>query len=495
MRHAKIIATFGPATASDETTRSIIRAGADVVRLNMSHGDHEVHAASFERVRRLSVEERRPVAIFADLQGPKIRLGRFADGPHHLETGDRFTITTRDVEGTAELVGTTHAGLPGDVRPGDTLLVDDGKVRLRAVEVTDTDVVTEVEVGGDVSDSKGINLPGVAVDVPALSEKDEEDLRWALRTGVDMVALSFVRDAADIERVHAIMDEEERRIPVIAKIEKPQAVDNLEAIVDAFDAVMVARGDLGVELPLEDVPVVQKRAVDLARRWAKPVIVATQVLESMIENPRPTRAEASDCANAVLDGADAVMLSGETSVGRYPVETVQTMARIIESTETHGLEMIHPLGSRPRTRGGAITRAAVEVADQLDIPFLATFTETGDSARRLSRLRPRQPIYAFTHREHTHNILCLTWGVYPKMVSFQDSTDKMTLQVEESLTSEGIAERGDLVVIAAGSPPGMVGSTNTLRVHRVGDDAGGGSSPARPVQKEPVGFWPARSPL
>lgn len=494
MRHAKIIATFGPATATDETTRALIRAGADVVRLNMSHGDHEVHAASYERVRRLSVEEKRPVAIFADLQGPKIRLARFAAGPHRLAVGDRLTITTRDVEGTAELVGTTHRGLPGDVAPGDVLLIDDGKVRVRAVEVTDTDVVTEVEIAGMVSDNKGINLPGVAVNVPALSEKDEDDLRWALRTGVDMVALSFVRDAADIERVHAIMDEEERRVPVIAKIEKPQAVANLEAIVDAFDMIMVARGDLGVELPLEEVPVVQKRAVDLARRWAKPVIVATQVLESMIENPRPTRAEASDCANAVLDGADAVMLSGETSVGQYPVETVETMARIIESTETHGIDMMHPLGSRPRTRGGAITRAAVEVADQLDVPFLATFTESGDTARRLSRLRPTQPIYAYTHLEHTHNILCIAWGVYPKMVPFADSTDKMTRQVEESLTSEGIARHGDLVVIAAGSPPGRVGSTNTLRVHRVGDDATGGDTAATPFEKEPVGFWPAHSP-
>ncbi|MDX2340917.1 pyruvate kinase [Micrococcus sp. M4NT] len=492
MRHAKIIATFGPATASDEATRAIIRAGADVVRMNMSHGDHTVHAETYERVRRLSVEEERPVAIFADLQGPKIRLGRFADGPHELAVGDRLTITTRSVEGTRELVGTTHQGLPGDVSPGDVLLIDDGKVRVRAVEVTDTDVVTEVEIAGTVSDNKGINLPGVAVNVPALSEKDEDDLRWALRTGVDMVALSFVRDAADVERVHAIMDEEERRVPVIAKIEKPQAVENLEAIVDAFDMIMVARGDLGVELPLEEVPVVQKRAVDLARRWAKPVIVATQVLESMIENPRPTRAEASDCANAVLDGADAVMLSGETSVGTYPVLTVETMARIIESTETHGLEMIHPLGSRPRTRGGAITRAAVDVADQLDVPFLATFTESGDTARRLSRLRPRQPIYAYTHREHTHNILCIAWGVYPKMVPFAETTDHMTRLVEESLTSEGIAERGDLVVIAAGSPPGQVGSTNTLRVHRVGDDASGVAVP--PSEREPVGFWPAHSP-
>ena len=377
MRHAKIIATFGPATDSDDVTRSLIESGIDVARLNMSHGEHAQHEVTYERVRRLSVEVARPVAIFADLQGPKIRLGRFEDGPHELATGDRFTVTVREVPGTREICSTTYAGLVGDVRPGDELLVDDGKVRLRAVEVTDTDVVTEVEVAGTVSDNKGINLPGVAVNVPALSEKDEDDLRWALRTGVDMIALSFVRDADDITRVHEIMDEEGRRVPVIAKIEKPQAVRHLEAIVDAFDAVMVARGDLGVELPLEEVPVVQKRAIELARRWAKPIIVATQVLESMIENPRPTRAEASDCANAVLDGADAVMLSGETSVGAHPVETVRTMARIIESTETHGLERIDPLTARPRTRGGAITRAAVNIADQLEIPFLATFTQSG----------------------------------------------------------------------------------------------------------------------
>ncbi|XNZ01079.1 pyruvate kinase [Micrococcus luteus] len=488
MRHAKIIATFGPATDSDDVTRRLIESGIDVARLNMSHGDHAVHETTYERVRRLSVEVKHPVAIFADLQGPKIRLGRFTAGPHHLAVGDRFTVTTRDVEGTAEVCGTTHKGLPGDVAPGDVLLVDDGKVRLRAVEVTDTDVVTEVEVAGTVSDNKGINLPGVAVNVPALSRKDEEDLRWALRIGVDMIALSFVRDAKDVDRVHEIMDEEERRVPVIAKIEKPQAVENLEAIVDAFDAVMVARGDLGVELPLEDVPVVQKRAIELARRWAKPIIVATQVLESMIENPRPTRAEASDCANAVLDGADAVMLSGETSVGAYPVETVQTMARIIESTETNGLERIDPLTAQPRTRGGAITRAAVDIAQQLDIPFLATFTRTGDSARRISRLRPKQPVYAYTHVEHTHNILCLAWGVFPKMVPFVETTDEMTGQVDRSLLSEGIAEEGQFVVIAAGSPPGQAGTTNTLKVHKVGDphDAGGRLDDS---QREPVGKW------
>ena len=501
MRHAKIVATFGPATTGYERTRELIEAGVDVVRVNMSHGDYPVHEDTYSTVREVAKDLRQAVAIFADLQGPKIRLGRFAEGPHDLAVGDRFTITTEDILGTQERCSTTFKGLPGDVEPGDTLLIDDGKVSLRAVEVTDTDVITEVEVPGAVSNNKGINLPGVAVSVPALTEKDEEDLRWALRTGFDMVALSFVRDAADIEAVHRIMDEEGRRVPVIAKLEKPQAVEALQDVIDAFDAVMVARGDLGVELPLEEVPLLQKRTVEMARRWAKPVIVATQVLESMIDNPRPTRAEASDCANAVLDGADAVMLSGETSVGTYPVKTVETMASIIRATEGKGLARIPQLGTKPRTRGGAITRAANEVAEQLNVPFLATFTRSGDSARRLSRLRPRQPIFAFTHVEHTHNILCLSWGVQSRWVEFASHTDTMTEQVEKLLLEEGIAETGDLVVIAAGSPPGQVGTTNMVKVHRIGDipyggyDAGAlqrGEHAGLP-RKEPVGPWPARS--
>ena len=501
MKHAKIVATFGPATTGYEKTRELIEAGVDVVRVNMSHGDYAVHEQTYNTVREVAKDLRRAVAIFADLQGPKIRLGRFIDGPHELAVGDRFTITTEEIEGTKERCSTTFKGLPGDVEPGDTLLIDDGKVGLRAVEVSETDVVTEVEVPGPVSNNKGINLPGVAVSVPALSEKDEDDLRWALRTGFDMVALSFVRDAADIETVHRIMDEEGRRVPVIAKLEKPQAVEALQDVIDAFDAVMVARGDLGVEMPLEEVPLLQKRAVEMARRWAKPVIVATQVLESMIDSPRPTRAEASDCANAVLDGADAVMLSGETSVGQYPVRTVETMSSIIRSTEGKGLERIPQLGTKPRTRGGAITRAANEIAEQLNVSYLATFTRSGDSARRLSRLRPRQPIFAFTHVEHTHNILCLSWGVQSRWVEFASHTDTMTEQVEKLLLEERIAEAGDLVVIAAGSPPGQAGTTNMVKVHRIGDmPAGGvdtealrrGDTGVLPI-KEPIGPWPSSS--
>src|SRR5688572_12152189 len=492
MRRAKIVATFGPAIASYENTLAVLEAGVDVARMNMSHGGYFVHDNTYENVRKAAADLSKAVAIMADLQGPKIRLGRFVDGPHELAVGDIFTITTEDVPGTKEICSTTLKSLTEDVNVGDALLIDDGKVALRAVEVDDVKVVAEVTVGGMVSNNKGINLPGVAVNVPALSEKDEDDLRWAIRRGVDLVALSFVRDASDISRVHEIMDEEGRRVPVIAKIEKPQAVEQLPEIIDAFDAIMVARGDLGVELPLEEVPIVQKRAIELARRWAKPVIVATQVLESMIDNPRPTRAEASDCANAVLDGADAVMLSGETSVGKYPIETVKVMARIIESTEEHGLERVPPLGTKPKTRGGAITRAAVEIADQLDAKYICTFTQSGDSARRLSRLRPIKPVFAFTPVEQVWNQLALTWGIQPVLVQMVDQTDEMTAQVDRSLMEMNLVNDGDLVVIAAGSPPGKAGSTNSLKVHKVGDLADSTRAGGVTSNKEKLGPWPQK---
>lgn len=472
MRHAKIVATWGPAVSSYDHTLELIRAGVNVARLNMSHGTYNVHEGIYRNIRRAEDEVGRPIAVLADLQGPKIRLGKFEDGPYELEVGDEFAITTRDVVGTRELAGTTHKGLPGDVKPGDPLLVDDGKVGLRAVRVTEDTVYTTVEVPGAVSNNKGINLPGVAVNVPALSEKDEQDLRWALALGADYIALSFVRDAADITRVHEIMDEEGKRLPVIAKIEKPQAVENLAEIVAAFDGIMVARGDLGVEMPLERVPVVQAEAVALARRNAKPVIVATQVLESMIENPRPTRAEASDCANAVLDGADAVMLSGETSVGAFPVEAVATMARIIEATEEHALDRIEPLGAEPRTQGGALTLAASEVADFIGARYICVFTESGDTVRRMSRLRRPIPIIGFTPDAGTRRRMELTWGARSYEVPRVDSTDAMFAQADELLLERSRAQVGEKVVIIAGSPPGIVGTTNTLRIHRMGETSG-----------------------
>lgn len=477
MRRAKIVATLGPATSSYEALRAIIEAGVNVARMNLSHGTYEVHNEVYANVRKAAEDLKAPVAVLVDLQGPKIRLAKFEDGPHELAVGDIFTITTEDVPGTKDICGTTFKGLPQDVAPGDFLLIDDGKVKVKVLDTDGVRVRTEVVVAGKVSNNKGINLPGVAVNVPALSEKDEDDLRWGLKLGADYIALSFVRNAADVVRVHEIMAEEGRRVPVIAKIEKPQAVENLEEIIDAFDGIMVARGDLAVELPLEAVPIVQKRTIELSRRMAKPVIVATQMLESMTDNPVPTRAEASDVANAVLDGADAVMLSGETSVGAYPVVTVQTMARIVASTEDHGLERIPPLGTKPRTQGGAITLAAAEVADFVDAKYVCVFTESGDSARRMSRLRFRIPMKAFTPDEAIRRRMNLTWGIESFLVERVDHTDAMYAQVDEILLGAGLAEEGDKVVVISGSPPGVPGSTNDMRVHVIGKAL----NPSRPV--------------
>jgi pyruvate kinase len=469
MRRAKIVATFGPATAEYEKALAVIEAGVDVARMNLSHGSYGDHEGVFKTIRAAAEATGKSVGILVDLQGPKIRLGKFAKGKELLNVGDTFTITTADIEGSAEICSTTYRGLPADVNVGDRLLIDDGRIGLRATAVDATSVTCVVEIGGYVSNNKGINLPGVAVNVPAMSEKDEADLRWALNLGADMIALSFVRNAKDIIRVHEIMAEVGRFLPVIAKIEKPQAVAALEEIIDAFDGIMVARGDLGVELPLEQVPLVQKRAVELARRWAKPVIVATQMLESMISAPRPTRAEASDVANAVLDGADALMLSGETSVGEYPVETVTTMARIIESTEDNGLDRIPALGTKPHTHSGAVVRSAMDIAELLGSKYVCVFTESGDTLRRVARLRSRVPILAFATNDELLRKLSLVWGAHSFKVLPVKHTDDMFIQVDDAVLKKGICRIGDEVVVVAGTPPGIPGSTNSLRVHRVGD--------------------------
>ena len=471
MRRAKIVATLGPASSSYEQVKAIIDAGVDVARMNLSHGSHDVHEEIYKTVRKAAADAGKSLGIFVDLQGPKIRLAKFKEGPVHLTKGAIFKITIEEVEGDVNICGTTFKGLPADVKVGDVLLIDDGKVRLRATDVSTTTVTTEVEIAGDVSNNKGINLPGVAVNVPALSEKDEGDLRWALKIGVDMIALSFVRNASDIVRVHEIMKEEGRTLPVIAKIEKPQAVENLEEIIDAFDGIMVARGDLGVELPLEQVPLVQKRAVELARRWAKPVIVATQMLESMIHASIPTRAETSDVANAVLDGADALMLSGETSVGDFPVEAVSTMAKIIEFTEENGLDRIPALGTKPHTHAGAVSLAAMEIAELLGSKFVCVFTESGDSLKRISRLRSSVPVLTFTPNQDVANRLSLVWGSQTFLVPKVNHTDGMFDQVDTTVLAEGLCKQGDEVVVVAGTPPGVSGSTNTLRVHKVGSGA------------------------
>ena len=467
MRRAKIICTIGPATDSAEQLVNLVNAGMNIARLNMSHGDHVLHAKRVDWIRDAARIAGRPVGILADQQGPKIRLGTFEDGPVPLVAGERFVITIDDVPGTAERASTTLKTLTQDVTPGAQILINDGAIELRAIEVTDTDVVTEVVVGGEVSDHKGINLPGVPVSVPALSEKDERDLRWALRHGVDMVALSFVRSAADIEPVHAVMDSEDRHVPVIAKLEKPQALENLDAIIDTFDAFMVARGDLGVELPLEDVPAAQKKIVDAARIWAKPVIVATQMLESMITAARPTRAEASDVANAILDGADALMLSGETAVGEHSIDAVNVMSRIINRTEEGGLDKVRRLDWNPHTVSGVISKAAIEVAERVNAKYLAAFTISGDTPHRLARLRSEVPIVAFTPLPKTAQELTLCWGVQSFVTPEYTDTDSMVASVQELLTENGFLQRGDRVVIVAGNPGRTIYQTNSLRIYEV----------------------------
>ncbi|MDX3310227.1 pyruvate kinase [Streptomyces sp. NPDC054884] len=476
MRRAKIVCTLGPATDSYDQLKDLVDAGMDIARFNLSHGTHAEHEERYRHVRKAADETGHSVGTLADLQGPKIRLGHFAEGPVLLEREDTFTITVEEgVAGDGTHCGTTHAGLADDVTPGERILVDDGKVTLEVTHVDGPRVHTRVVEGGVISDHKGLNLPGVAVSVPALSKKDEDDLRWALRTGFDVIALSFVRSGHDILDVHRIMDEEGRRLPVIAKVEKPQAVENIDEIVAAFDGIMVARGDLGVEMPLEQVPIVQKRAIKLAKRNAKPVIVATQMLDSMIEHSRPTRAEASDVANAVLDGTDAVMLSGETSVGKHAVQTVRTMAKIVTAAEEDLLAKGLPElteNNKPRTQGGAVARAAAEIGDFLGAKFLVAFTQSGDTVRRLSRYRSPIPVLAFTPEPATRSQLSLTWGVETFLGPTAASTDAMVDQVDELLLRYGRCEKGDVVVITAGSPPGVSGTTNLVRVHHIGEDDG-----------------------
>jgi pyruvate kinase len=469
-RRAKIVCTLGPATSSLEQVVALVESGMDVARLNFSHGSHADHEKAYQAVREASDRTGHAVAVLADLQGPKIRLGRFADGPHLWETGSRVCITVEDLQGTADRVSTTYKDLANDVRVGDRLLIDDGKVALSVVAVEGPDVWCLVTEGGEVSNNKGLSLPGVAVSVPPLSGKDTEDLRFALHLSVDFVALSFVRSPSDVELVRDVMRQEDIYVPVIAKLEKPEAVENLEAIVEAFDGVMVARGDLGVEMPLEQVPIVQKRAVQAARERNKPVIVATQMLESMIYNSRPTRAEASDVANAVLDGADAVMLSGETSVGKYPIAAVRTMERIIDAVESDSMPVPEVL-RLGRSRSSAIVRAAKDIGETLDVKALATFTQTGDTARRLAALHPRQPLLAFTVDGRVRSQLALSWGVETFLVPSVSHTDDMVRQVDFSLLSIGRLKEGDRVVVVAGSPPNTVGSTNLIRVHEVGTDS------------------------
>jgi pyruvate kinase len=476
MRKAKIVDTIGPATESLEMLTKLAQAGMDVARLNRSHGTPEDHLKVYNNLRQASKTTGRNLAALVDLQGPKIRCGWFkknAEGEDKviLKKDQEFIITTDDVEGDEHITSTTFKGLPGDCHAGDPILIDDGKVRLEVTKVEGNNVHTKVIVAGPVSSHKGINLPGVAVSLPALTEKDEADLRWAIQTGADIIAMSFVRFATDIDRAHEIMDEEGRRIPIVAKIEKPQAVENLEDIVKAFDGIMVARGDMAVEMPFEEVPLVTKRCIELSRRYAKPVIVATEVLGSMVNSPIPSRAEASDCANAILDGADATMTSNETAVGNYPVETVTTMSRISGYATEHGFDRIPALTNIDMQDGGAVASAAVDLADKLNAKAIVAFTESGRTAHRISRERPAAPIYAFTEGEHTFHWLALAWGTEAFKVTEDyhtlNRTDLMKL-VDKTLKDANKVVDGDQVVISACAPGDEAGKTDSIYVHTIG---------------------------
>jgi pyruvate kinase len=472
MRRAKIVVTLGPASTESEVIHKLFQSGADVARLNFSHGLPEEHALAIERVRASSRRLGRAVALLQDLQGPKIRTGPLAAGREGvlLERGAELVVTAEgEFPGDARRVSTTYLHLGEDVRPGDRLLVDDGLIELRVLATDGVRVRTEVVEGGILREHKGINLPGVALRAGALSEKDRADLAFGLARGVDYVALSFVRSAADVQRCRAEMEKAGRVVPIVAKIEKPEAIERFDAILEAADGVMVARGDLGVEILPERVPGIQKELLRKANGAGKPAIIATQMLESMIEHPRPTRAEASDVANAVWDGADAVMLSGETASGRHPVQAVQMMDRIVREAEA--VEARHP-EPPPRSHPTApfpevVAAAACRAADEAGATAIACFTTSGTTARLLSRHRPRVPVVAFSSDEAIRRRMALFWGVLPKVLDPISNADLMTRVVSERLVEDGAARPGDRVVLVHGSMAGVAGHTNSIRLHRI----------------------------
>jgi pyruvate kinase len=448
----------------------LIDAGMDVARLNFSHGDHEFMARLVKTVRSEAEKRGRAVGILQDLQGPKIRVGRFANGPALLEPGAEFTITTRDVPGDQHIVSTVYEGLPRDCTPGDTILLDDGYLHLQVISVEGQDVKTRVITGGLLKDKKGINLPGVKVSAPALTVKDRIDLAFGLTLGVDFIALSFVRDPSDVREAKALATLDSGRIPIIAKIEKPEAVERLEEIIDAADGIMVARGDLGVEMGPKKVPLVQKRCIELTNAKGKVVITATQMLESMIENPWPTRAESSDVANAVLDGTDALMLSGETASGKYPLQAVRTMSDICREIEhsSYYRTNLDPPELTMATSTNAVAHAAVIAAKRLSIKVIACFSDSGAIARLISEYRPEAAILALTTDPTTYRRLALYWGVTPLLIGPAATSEEMFTRIEEALVHRGIVQTGDRVVITMGVPIGAGESTNLMKIHKIG---------------------------
>ncbi len=488
-RRAKIVCTLGPACSSEPMLRDLMRNGMDVARLNFSHGTHEEHARMIERVRRVAEKEGRTIAILQDLQGPKIRTGRLKHRtPVALRKGARVTITPRDIAGTSSLIATSFVTLAQDVHPGDRILLSDGLIELRARAIKGDDVECEVVNGGLLGEHQGINLPGAVLSVPSMTEKDRKDLEFGLKHGVDMVALSFVRRADDVREIKRVIGTRGGCPPVVAKLEKPQAIEQLEQIIEVADAVMVARGDLGVEMPPEVVPVIQKEIIRRASEWRKPVITATQMLESMMENPRPTRAEASDVANAVFDGSDALMLSGETAAGKFPREAVAFMSRIIMEAESH---MQAPLPRRRDHHGLSIAETICEsiahAAHDLEMRAIAVFTETGTTARLISKYRPPAPVYAFAHDQRVCNWLNVCWGVRPVQSDPAGTADQMLQAAERELGRMGAIASGDVMGIVAGTR-NTAGATNLMRLHLVGgpEDHAGRPERRRAPRNKPL---------
>jgi pyruvate kinase len=485
-RRAKIVATLGPASSQEGTFRELLRAGLDVARLNFSHGTHPEKLKLIEMVRRVSREEGKNVCILGDLQGPKIRTGRLKNRiPVQLKAGQRLTITPRDIPGTANVVATTFPTLAENLEPGARILLSDGLIELRVIDIPGEDVECEVINGGMLGEHKGINLPGIPVRVPSLTEKDEEDLEFGMKHEVDAIAVSFVRTAEDVRHVKFRVAAMGLETWIIAKLEKPQAIENLEAILENADGIMVARGDLGVEMPPEKVPAIQKHVIRCAAEYRKPVITATQMLESMIENPRPTRAEASDVANAIYDGTDAVMLSAETAAGKYPVEAVKMMAKIVSETESH-LRESNSWDSRPnRVRlsiAETICESAAHAAEDLDVSAIAVFTESGTTARQLSKYRPKPPIFALSSIDSVINRMGLLWGVHPIKCPKLLTAEQMVDQAETILEEGGFVKAKEIVGIVAGTQT-RSGSTNFLRLHVLGDRM---IAPPRTHQQKPA---------
>jgi len=469
-RHSKIVCTIGPATRSTRMIRKLMQAGMDVARLNFSHGTHEEHAQSVAMLREVAIEERRPIAILADLQGPKIRTGALAGGGTvMLRAGQRFVITTAKVLGDSTRVNTTFLPMPREVGKGDRILLSDGLIELRVEHTNHTEVICQVANGGFLGEHKGINLPGVKLHVPALTDKDRADLRFALSRGADYIAVSFVRQPEDVSLAKALVKRSGKNTPVIAKLEKPEAIENLDEILRMSDGVMVARGDLGVEMSPERVPVVQKNIIARARECRRPVITATQMLESMTENPRPTRAEASDVANAIFDGSDAVMLSAETATGKYPVESVAMMSRIIEEAEASIHEFPRPAGSEKLKIAETVAELVCHASRELHMKLIAVFTHSGFTARLVSRYRPLVPIIAFSPEAETRRRMALLWGVTPRSIVDIKKIDALPGIAEKRLLEERLVRKGDVIALVAGTPMGVRGTTNVMKFHVIGN--------------------------